>query len=390
MGLMDKLRGELVDIIEWLEDSRTLLAWRFPRYQNEIKFGAQLIVREGQQAIFVHNGQMADTFNPGMYTLTTENMPILSTLQGWKYGLESPFKAEVYFINTRPVTDLKWGTANPVTLRDPDFGMVQLRANGLCVIHVADPPVFMRQVIGTDSSVDVEEITEIIRRVITLAFSDLVMATKLGAIDLQGHQLELSEQLRTFVASRVDDEFGLGVDSVTLNVSLPDEITQAMTRGVARGVEDAGWVNQLKDMNRYTQAKQAEAMVAAANNPGGGGMMGNVMGAGMGMAMAGQMMNQMNQPQGQAGPPPLPGAAPSFHVEINGQAAGPYDATQLQSAVQGGQVTGATLVWSSGMTGWTPAAQVPALQYLFLTPPPLPQTPPPVPQAPSTGAPGAP
>ncbi len=380
MGLMDKLRGELVDIIEWLEDSRTLLAWRFPRYQNEIKQGAQLIVREGQQAIFVHNGQMADTFNPGMYTLNTENLPILSTLQGWKYGLESPFKSEVYFINTRPVTDLRWGTANPVTVRDPDFKMVQVRANGLCVVRVADPPVFMRQVIGTDSSVDVEEITEIIRRVITLAFSDLVMATKLGAIDLQGHQLELSDQLRQFVASRVDDEFGLGVDSVTLNVSLPDEITQAMTRGVARGVEEGGYVNQLGDLNRYQQAKQADAMLAAAGNPGGGGMMGDMMGAGMGMAMAGQMMNQVGQSQqGQGAPPPLPGAEVTFHVELNGQAAGPYTPAQLQPAVQAGQMTGATLVWSTGMAGWTPAAQVPALQALFMSPPPLPQTPPPVP-----------
>lgn len=268
---MDKLRGEIVDIIEWLEDSRTLLAWRFPRYQNEIKHGAQLIVREGQQAIFVHNGQMADTFGPGQYTLTTENLPLLSTIQGWKFGFNSPFRSEVYFINTRPVTDLRWGTANPVTVRDPDFKMVQVRANGLCVVRVADPPIFMRQVIGTDSSVDVEEISELLRRVITLAFSDMVLETGMGVIDLQGRQVELSDRLRDFVADRVDDEFGLAIDSITMNVSLPEEITQAMTRGVARGVEESGWVNQLGDMQRYQQAKQADAMTAAANNPSGVG-----------------------------------------------------------------------------------------------------------------------
>ncbi len=379
MGLMDKLRGELVDIIEWLEDSRTLLAWRFPRYQNEIKHGAQLIVREGQQAIFVHQGQMADTFGPGMYSLTTNNLPILSSLQGWKYGFNSPFRSEVYFINTRPVTDLRWGTANPVTVRDPDFKMVQVRANGLCVVRVADPPVFMRQVIGTDSAVDVEEIAELLRRVITLAFSDMILQTGLGVIDLQGRQVELSDKLRDFVAERVDDEFGLAIDSITMNVSLPEEITQAMTRGVARGVEESGWINQLDDMGKYQQARQAEAMVEAAKNPSGGGAMGEVMSAGMGMVMAGQMMNQMNQPGQQAGPPALP-SGQAFHVELNGAAAGPYNPGQLQAAVQAGQIKPTTLVWAAGMAGWMPAAQVPALQPLFSAPPPLPPQQQPAPQ----------
>ena len=186
MGLMDKLRGEFVDIIEWLEDSRTLLGWRFPRYQNEIKQGAQLIVREGQLAIFVYQGQLADTFGPGTYTLNTQNLPIMSTLQGWKYGFNSPFRSEVYFINTRPVTDLRWGTPNPITLRDPDFGMVQVRANGLCVVRVLDPVIFLRQVIGTDSQVGVEEITELLRREISQAFSELVLNTGVGAIDQIG------------------------------------------------------------------------------------------------------------------------------------------------------------------------------------------------------------
>lgn len=230
MGLMDKLRGEFVDIIEWLEDSRTLLGWRFPRYQNEIKQGAQLIVREGQLAIFVYQGQLADTFGPGTYTLNTQNLPIMSTLQGWKYGFNSPFRSEVYFINTRPVTDLRWGTPNPITLRDPDFGMVQVRANGLCVVRVLDPVIFLRQVIGTDSQVGVEEITELLRREISQAFSELVLNTGVGAIDLQGHQTELSERLRQAVMPRIDDEFGLTIQSIVMNVSLPDEITQAMTQ----------------------------------------------------------------------------------------------------------------------------------------------------------------
>jgi len=138
VGLMDKLRGELVDIIEWIDDSRSTLAWRFPRYQNEIKNGAQLIVREGQKAAFVYRGALADVFDPGHYELTSENLPILGTLQGWKHGFDSPFRSEVYFLNTRPVTNIRWGTPQPVTVRDPDFKMVQVRANGLCVVRIAD------------------------------------------------------------------------------------------------------------------------------------------------------------------------------------------------------------------------------------------------------------
>jgi membrane protease subunit (stomatin/prohibitin family) len=381
MGIIGKIKGELVDIIEWIDDSRSTLAWRFPRYNNEIKNGAELIVREGQQAVFVYRGQLADRFGPGHYQLTTENLPILSTLQGWKHGFNSPFRSEVYFINTRPVTDLRWGTANPVTVRDPDFTMVQVRANGLCVVRVAEPDIFLREVIGTDSEVDVEEISELLRRVITLAFSDMIMETRLGVIDLQGRQVELSQKLRDFVAERVDDEFGLAIDSVTMNISLPDEITSAMTRGVARGVEEGGFLNNIGDLNRYQQGKAADAMLAAAQNPGGGAM-GDMMSAGMGVAlgsqMAGQFSGQANQgtaanqapPQG---PPPLPGAI-TFHIDNGGQPAGPYTVAQLQGAVSAGQLTAGTLVWSQGMPGWAQAATVPALAVLFATPPPIPTT----------------
>lgn len=371
MGLMDKLRGELVDIIEWLDDSHSTLAWRFPRYQNEIKNGAQLIVREGQEAVFVYRGQLGDRFGPGHYELTTENMPIMSTLQGWQHGFNSPFRSEVYFINTRPVTDLRWGTANPVTVRDPDFRMVQVRANGLCVVRVMDPAIFLRQVIGTDSSVDVQEIAELLRRVITLAFSDMVLETKLGVIDLQGRQVELSQKLRDFVAERVDDEYGLAIDSITMNISLPEEITQAMTRGVARGVEESGWVNNLGDMQRYQQAKAADAMTIAAGNEGGGGV-GQMMGAGMGFGMGAQMAQQAGQAtQPAAAPPPLPGGE-TFHVALNGQSAGPFTVAQLQGYAQNGQLTGDTLVWTNGMANWQQASTVPPLQRLFAAPPPLP------------------
>lgn len=375
MGLMAKLKGELVDIIEWIDDSRSTLAWRFPRHENEIKNGAQLIVREGQRAVFVYRGQLADSFMPGHYELTTENLPILSTLQGWEHGFNSPFRSEVYFINTRP-TNLRWGTANPVTVRDPDFGMVQVRANGLCLVRIEEVDIFLREVIGTDSVVETDEIAELLRRVITTAFNDMILETGLGAIDLQGQQLELSAKLRDYVEERVDDEFGLAIPGMEMNISLPDEVTRAMTRGVARGVEEGGYVRNIGDPERLRQVRSADAMLAAASNPGGGGAAGDAMGLGVGLAMAQQMADQFSGSRsgGSAGPPPLPGQR-AFYVAVDGQQSGPYSLAQVNQAVVSGQVTADTLVWSAGMSDWTRAAQVPALAKLFSTPPPLPSSP---------------
>lgn len=391
MGIIAKLKGELVDIIEWFDDSRSTLAWRFPRYENEIKNGAELIVREGQRAVFVYRGQLADQFGPGHYELVTENLPILSTLQGWSHGFRSPFRSEVYFINTRPVTDLRWGTPSPVTVRDPDFTMVQVRANGLCVLRIADPEIFLREVIGTDSSVSTEEIAELLRRVITQAFSDMVLETRLGVIDLQGRQTELAAKLKDYVQERVDDEFGLKIDDIVMTITLPEEVTEAMTRGVARGVEQARYLDNVGPMDRLQQGAAAEAMVAAARNEGGGGA-GAMMGAGLGMALGQQMANMMAPgmqpgqhaaaaPAGPAGPPPLP-AAQQFHVEINGQAAGPYSPDQLRPFVAGGQLTPASLVWTNGMAGWAAAQTVPAIAGLF-----APAGPPPLPGRPAQGGP---
>ena len=400
MGLFEKLKGELVDIIEWIDDSRSMLAWRFPRYQNEIKNGAQLIVREGQRAVFVYRGQLADQFEPGAYELKSENLPIMSTLQGWKHGFDSPFRSEVYFINTRPVTGIRWGTPQPITVRDPDFKMVQVRANGLVVVKIEDAEIFLKEVIGTDSAVEAEEISELLRRIISMAFSDMVMATGLGAIDLQSRQVELSEKLREFVADRVDDEFGLAIPEMTMNISLPDEITAAMTRGVARGVEESGYVENV-DLGKLQQARAADAMLAAAQNES-GSVMGDMMQMGMGAAMAANMANQMGTmgaapaaapaPAAPAAPPPLPGQR-MYHVDHGGTAGGPYNTAQMQQGIANGTVTGQTLVWAEGMAAWSPAQTVPELQAMFSAPPPLPPqstTPPPVPPSPTAGPDGGP
>jgi membrane protease subunit (stomatin/prohibitin family) len=330
--------------------------------------------------VFVYRGQLADQFEPGNYELKSENLPLLSTLQGWKYGFDSPFRSEVYFINTR-MTEVKWGTPAPVVVRDPDFKMVEVRANGMCQVKVADTAIFLREVIGTDSVVDAEEITELLRQVIIGAFSDMVLETGLGVIDLQGKQRELSGKLREYVELRVDDEFGLSIPAIDMKVSLPDEIREAITRGTARGAEESQFLDQVQDLDRYTQAKAADAMLAAANNPGGGGTMGDMMGMGIGMAMASQMANTFNQPQQQAAaaaPPPLPGAV-SYHVALNGQQAGPFTMDQMRAGLTAGQMQPTDMVWTAGMAGWAPANTVPALAPLFAAPPPLPQDPPPMP-----------
>ena len=381
MGIMDRVRGELVDIIEWLDDSRSTMAWRFPRYNNEIKNGAQLIVREGQEALFVYRGQLADRYGPGNYQLVSENMPIMSTLQGWPHGFKSPFRSEVYFINSRPITDLRWGTPNPITIRDNDFGMVQVRANGLCVVRVVDAPTFLRQVIGTDSNVDSDEIAELLRRTISTAFSEMLIETGVGAIDLQARQRELAAKLQEYVQSKIAQQYGLACEAIEMNISLPDEITQAMTRGVARGVEEKGYYGNVGDMNRFQQGRAADSMLGAATNEGVGGA-GQFMGAGMGMAMGQQFAQNFQNQQGQGaqqqgagqqgagqpGPPPLPNV-PAFHIEKDGQSAGPFRVEQLR----GMNLTPDTLVWAPSLSEWTPAGQVPALASLFgQTPPPLP------------------
>src|SRR6478609_4790430 len=161
---MDRIRDQFIDIIEWLDDSRDTIVWRFPRHDNEIKMGAKLVVRESQVAVFVNEGQVADAFTPGTYTLETQNLPILSTLKGWKYGFNSPWKAEVYFVSTRLFTDMKWGTQNPAMMRDPEFGMVRVRAFGTYAFRASDPAVLLRELVGTDPAFTTDEVDEFIRQ----------------------------------------------------------------------------------------------------------------------------------------------------------------------------------------------------------------------------------
>ena len=196
MGFFDNLKNQIgsqfIEIIEWLDDSNDTLVYRFPVYNNEIKMGAQLIVRENQVALFVNEGEAADLFKPGRYELSTQNIPILTTLRGWKYGFNSPFKAEVYFFNTRLFTDLKWGTANPVMMRDAEFGMIRMRAYGTYAMKISDPKEFFKTVVGTQGLTTTDDILGQMRSTIVSHFSDIVAESKIAALDLASSYRELA------------------------------------------------------------------------------------------------------------------------------------------------------------------------------------------------------
>lgn len=380
MSLWNKLTNELIDIIEWLDDTRNTLAWRFPRYQNEIKNGAKLIVREGQAAVFVSGGKLADVFGPGTYTLTTQNLPILSTILGWKYGFNSPFKSEVYFVSTRTFTDRKWGTKNPIMLRDSEFGVVRIRAFGNAAYRCSEPAVLVKALVGTDSRLTVEELGDQLRDMLVARFTDALGESKVAAIDLAGHQDEIAAMLKQRMAPDFSP-FGLELVSLVIeNVSLPPEVEAVLDKRTSMGVLTMGSGN----LNQYTQYQTAQAIEAAAKNP--GGIAGVGAGLGAGMAVANTMATAMS-PAAQAAqasgvpphapgvtaPPPLPAA---WFMAVNGQQVGPLEPGQLRQQIASGVLKPETLVWRQGLANWAPASTLPEVASLFspsgVMPPPLP------------------
>ncbi|MBW2361032.1 MAG: SPFH domain-containing protein [Deltaproteobacteria bacterium] len=367
MGIIDKLRAELIDIVEWIDDSRHTLVWRFPRFRNQIKYGAQLVVRPGQSAIFVKQGQIADVFGPGHHRLETRNLPILSTIAGWKHGFDSPFKAEVYFVSTRQITDLKWGTPNPVLMRDPDFGPVRVRAFGTYTLRALDPATLLKELVGTDSSFEANEIHELLRSIISTSFADVIAKSELPILDLAANYQRLSDELREMVVQRIDDEYGLDLPQLYIvNVSVPAEVEQAL--------DTRSSINAIGDMATFQAYQLGQAMPVAAANPA-GGLAGAGVGLGMGAAMAGPMLSGAsgaapNPPQSPP-PPPAPPAV-LWHVAQAGQSFGPFTEAQVAQAIAEGRIQRDTSMWTAGMAGWAAAASLDALAALFGTPPPPP------------------
>ena len=393
MGLLDKLRQEFIDIIEWTDNTSDTMIWRFPRYQAEIKNGAQLTVRESQVAILVNEGQFADIYQPGRHVLETNNMPILTTIKGWKYGFNSPFKVDVYFVNTKQFLNQRWGTANPIMMRDPEFGPIRMRAFGSYTFRIdaKDPRKFITNVAGTSGEFTTESVSDQLRNFIITKFTDYLAESKIAALDLAANLNEFSSALCT---SLKDDfaEYGIEITKFLVeNISLPEAVEQALDKRTSMGV--------IGNMGAYTQLQFADSLMAGAQNPSGGNNpAGSAMGMGMGFAMAGQMAQQVMSPQNQQFvgaqpqyqqypggqqqyPPQQPSVAPPpppitqqqmFHVVVNGAQQGPFPVAQLQQMAQQGHLTIETLVWTTGMPAWAAANTVPSLTSLFgAVPPPL-------------------
>ena len=371
MGIFDFLTGEFIDVIHWTDDTRDTMVWRFEREGHEIKYGAKLTVREGQAAVFVHEGQLADVFTPGLYMLETNNMPILTTLNHWDHGFKSPFKSEIYFVNTTRFNDLKWGTKNPIMLRDPEFGPTRLRAYGTYSVRVTDPAKFLVEIVGTDGEFTMDEISYQIRNIIVQEASRVLASSGIPVLDMAANTADLGKLVAAAISGTVA-EYGLSIPELYIeNISLPAAVEAALDKRTSMGV--AG------DLGRFTQYSAAEAMTEAARNPAGGGMAAGL-GAGMGLAMAQQMSGQQSPQSGpwgarpaQAQPaPPPPPVEHVWHIAEAGQTRGPFSKADMGRMAGDGSLSRDTHVWTPGQDGWLRAGDVRELAQLFTVMPPPP------------------
>ena len=367
MGLWDFITNQFIDVIEWLDDEQDVMVYRFERDDNEIKYGAMLTVRESQLAVFVNEGQIADVFPPGLYELETANLPILSDLQAWARGFESPFKAEVYFINTKHFTDLKWGTKKPLMMRDSEFGAIRLRAFGTYTIKVSDPAVFLQEIAGTDGYFTTSEVTDQLRNIVVSRFADIAANANIPILDMAGNYDKLGE----FLTKTINPEFeayGLQLTKLLVeNISLPDEVEQALDKRTSIGM--------VKDLDQYLQYQTGGALESAGDgsSDGGGGLAAGI-GMGMGIAVAKKLGDTFDSPpkNKRAKPPPIPSETVSYFLVVENKRAGPYDTHELKDQVINGSLTKSTLVWREGMRKWRTAAELDELKPVWKAlPPPL-------------------
>ncbi|TQS73401.1 SPFH domain-containing protein [Rhodobacteraceae bacterium] len=388
MGILDFLSGEFIDVISWVDDTRDTMVWRFEREGHAIKYGAKLTVREGQVAVFIHEGQLADVFTPGLYLLETNNLPILTTLKHWDHGFKSPFQSEVYFINTTRFTDLKWGTKNPVIARDPEFGPVRLRAFGTYAVKISDPAKFLTEIVGTDGQFTADEVSFQLRNIIVQEFSRALAGAGIPVLDMAANTGKVSALVAEAIAPTLA-EYGLSLPEFYIeNISLPSEVEAVLDKRTSMGI--------VGDMNRYMQFNAAQAMgeQGSGASAGMGTAMGAGIGAGIGMSMGGQMgqqaahaagpwggvaHGQSHAPQGGGGaagaappPPPPPPVEKVWHLAENGQTLGPFGRGQLAQMKTEGRFSRTTLVWAPGQDGWSAAEEIRELAQLFTIAPPPP------------------
>ena len=303
MDILGFIKGELLEIIEFNDDSRDTLSWRFPDEDHAIKNGAQLIVRESQAAQFVYLGQYGDCFAPGKYSLTTDNIPVLTTLKGWKYGFDSPFKADVYFVTTRLFTGNKWGTANPVMMRDKDFGIVRLRSFGTFDFKIVYPSVFLKEVAGTDHHFRLDEFSDTMRSRIVSVFSEALASCGVPALDVATRYSELGDALLPLINPQVSAKYGIEITSfIVENVSVPPEVEAA--------IDKRSSMSAIGNLNDYVKFHMAGSMTKGGE---GGSAAAIPPQMAMGFGLAEEMMKSMQMTPG-ATPPPLPGAAPASGI----------------------------------------------------------------------------
>ena len=375
MGILDFLSGQFIDVIHWVDNTRDTMVWRFEREGHEIKYGAKLTVREGQSAVFVHEGQLADVFTPGLYMLETNNMPIMTSLQHWDHGFRSPFKSEIYFVNTTRFNGLKWGTKNPIICRDPEFGPVRLRAFGTYSVRVTDPARFLSEIVGTDGEFTSDEISFQIRNIIVQEFSRLIAGSGIPVLDMAANTQELGKMLADGISATIA-EYGLSLPELYIeNISLPAAVEAALDKRTSMG--------GIGNLDAYTKFQAAEAL--GKEGSAAGQAMGTGFGAGLGMSMGAQMTGAQagpwgarpaaaaQQPASAAPPPPPPPPVEHvWHLAENGQTSGPFSKARLGRMVTEGGLTRETYVWTQGQDGWKRAEDVAELAQLFTVMPPPP------------------
>ena len=369
MGIFDFLTGEFIDVIHWVDDTRDTMVSRFEREGHEIKYGAKLTVREGQAAVFVHEGQLADVFTPGLYMLETNNMPLMTTLQHWDHGFKSPFKSEIYYVNTTRFNDLKWGTKNPIICRDPEFGPVRLRAFGTYSVRVVDPAKFLTEIVGTDGEFTMDEISFQIRNIIVQEFSRTVARSGIPVLDMAANTREMGQLIAKEIEAQLAD-YGLALPELYIeNISLPPAVEEVMDKRSSMGV--------IGNLNEYMQFQTAEAL---GRDGSGAASIQAGLGAGLGMQMAaaaGPWGAAAPAPAAAApaaaAPPPPPPVEHVWHIAVDGQTTGPFSKAAMGRKATEGTLTRETFVWTAGQDGWKKAEDVRELAQLFtILPPPPP------------------
>lgn len=356
MGLFSWVFGQFIDVIEWTDESNNTMVYRFNRHGNEIKYGAKLTVRESQIAVFVNEGVIADILTPGIYELETQNIPILTSLQHWDHGFSSPFKAEVYFISTKRFIDLKWGTKNPIMVRDPEFSMVRLRAFGTYEIRINDAKVFLNEIVGTDGHFTTQEVETQLTNLIVSKFATLMGQDSTPVLDLAANYEKFGDYLTEHMAEAFG-EYGLDLTRMLVeNISLPQEVEQAIDTRSSRAVTG--------NLDEHLKYQSAEAL---ANSD---GAMSDMVGMGAGLAMGQQMASSMGNANASATPPLLEPTETSYFVAIDGDSEGPFTKENVQTYINSGKIERKSRMWTEGMDAWDEAQKV-VPDMFSKTPPPL-------------------